>query len=115
MFKFLVIETLDPDYLEVVDPDLDPQICAWLRACFVWQGGGGEPAGQAAAARGAPQLGGDRVPPEPAQQQVVPPQGEVRAQEGGAHQRSQCTGIQSSFTPSVETRFQQHLSGFGSV
>jgi hypothetical protein len=60
-------------------------------------------------------IGGDRVPPEPAQQQVVPPQGEVRAQEGGAHQRSQCTGIQSSFTPSVETRFQQHLSGFGSV
>ena len=99
----------------MLDPDLDPQICGWLRACFVWQGGGGEPAGPAAAALGAPQLGGDRVPPEPAQQQVVPPQGEVRAQEGGAHQRSQCTGIQSSFTPSVETRFQLHLSGFGSM
>jgi hypothetical protein len=43
-YQFLVIETLDPDYLEMVDPDLDPQICAWLRACFVRQGGGGEPA-----------------------------------------------------------------------
>ena len=83
----------------MLDPDLDPPICGWLRACFVWQGGGGEPAGPAAAALGAPQLGGDCVPPKPAQQQVVPPQGEVGAQEGGAHQSSQCTGIQSSFLP----------------
>ena len=46
------------------------------------QGCCGEPAGPAAAARGPSQLRGDCLQAEPAQQQVVPPQGEVRAQEG---------------------------------